>query len=214
MEAVAIEGTAKEVFKNYPISVAGKTGTAHVAGGPIKYSDGVYQASFVGYFPADAPEYTCIVVVKTKPHAPQHFGGQLAAPVFKEVATKLYAMYVEEKRKSILQIPADSTNHSYAGYAFDIKNVLNNLKIRYNDSSAKTNWSAANTYANNVVVKSQPVTKGIMPDLRNMNLRDALYLLEDMEVKVAANGKGKIVAQSIAPGFPINKNQKVTLVLN
>jgi len=214
MEAVIIEGTAKEVFKNYPIPVAGKTGTAHVAGGPVKYSDGVYQASFVGYFPADDPEYTCIVVIKTKPHAPQHFGGQLAAPVFKEVATKLYAMYVEEKRKSILQIPVDSTTHSYAGYAFDIRNVLTNLKIPYNDSSHKSNWSSADAFANNVVVKPQPISKGIMPDLRSMNLRDALYLLEDMNVKVSVNGKGKIVAQSISPGFPLTKDQKIILVLN
>jgi cell division protein FtsI/penicillin-binding protein 2 len=58
MEAVVTEGTAKDVFKDFPFTVAGKTGTAHVAGGDIKYYDGVYQASFVGYFPADQPEYT------------------------------------------------------------------------------------------------------------------------------------------------------------
>jgi cell division protein FtsI (penicillin-binding protein 3) len=214
MEAVVTEGTAKDVFKNYPIAVAGKTGTAHVAGGPVKYSDGIYQASFVGYFPADEPAYTCIVVIKTKPHAPIHFGGQLAAPVFKEVATKLYAMYVEGKRRSLLTIPPDSTVHSYAGNSFDIRNVLNSLKLHYNDSAAKSNWGSANTYANKVVVKSQAVTKGVMPDLRNMNLRDALYVLEDMDLKVSANGKGKVVAQNIAPGFPVNKDQKVILVLN
>ncbi len=92
MEAVVTEGTAKSVFVGLPFSVAGKTGTAHVAGGKLKYYDGVYQASFAGYFPADKPEYTCIVVIKTRPHAPFHYGGQLAAPVFKEVATKLYAI--------------------------------------------------------------------------------------------------------------------------
>ncbi|HEX2607374.1 MAG TPA: penicillin-binding protein 2, partial [Flavisolibacter sp.] len=84
MEAVVTEGTAKDVFKDSPFPVAGKTGTAHVAGGDIKYYDGIYQASFAGYFPADKPEYTCIVLIKTRPHAALHFGGQLAAPVFKE----------------------------------------------------------------------------------------------------------------------------------
>jgi cell division protein FtsI (penicillin-binding protein 3) len=58
MEAVVTEGTAKAVFADVPFAVAGKTGTAHVAGGNVKYYDGVYQASFVGYFPADKPEYT------------------------------------------------------------------------------------------------------------------------------------------------------------
>ena len=57
----------------------------------------MYQATFVGYFPADKPQYTCIVVIRTKPHAASHFGGTLAAPVFREIATKLYAMYVEKK---------------------------------------------------------------------------------------------------------------------
>ena len=80
-----------------PFAVAGKTGTAHVADGNIKYDDGVYQATFVGYFPAEQPQYTCIVVIRTKPHAFLHYGGQVAAPVFREIATKLYAMYVEKK---------------------------------------------------------------------------------------------------------------------
>ena len=104
MEAVVTEGTGKLAFKDMPFAVAGKTGTAHVADGKIKYDDGVYQASFVGYFPADKPQYTCIVVIRTKPHAAAHFGGLLAAPVFREIATKLYAMYVEKKKPSLYAV--------------------------------------------------------------------------------------------------------------
>jgi len=87
MEAVITEGTGKYAFKDMPFKIAGKTGTAHVADGSVKYSDGVYQASFVGYFPADQPQYTCIVVIRSKPHAAVHYGGSLAGPVFREVAT-------------------------------------------------------------------------------------------------------------------------------
>ena len=97
MEMVITEGTGKPAFKDMPFPVAGKTGTAHVADGNIKYYDMVYQASFVGYFPANDPVYTCIVVVRTKPHAALHYGGQIAAPVFREIAIKLYAMYIEQK---------------------------------------------------------------------------------------------------------------------
>ena len=111
MEAVVTEGTAKGIFKDSPFLVAGKTGTAHVSDGPIKYGDGMYQASFVGYFPADKPEYTCIVLVRTKPHAAIHYGGQLAAPVFKEIANKLYAMYVQKKKKTPVPIVKDSVAH-------------------------------------------------------------------------------------------------------
>jgi cell division protein FtsI (penicillin-binding protein 3) len=93
MEAVVTEGTGKYAFANMPFPVAGKTGTAHVSDGPLKYGAGVYQASFVGYFPANDPQYGCIVVIRTKSHAAIHYGGQLAGPVFKEIAMKLQAMH-------------------------------------------------------------------------------------------------------------------------
>ena len=53
-----------------------------------------------------------------------------------------------------------------------------------------------------------------MPDVSNMTLKDALYLLENMNLKVIVKGKGKIVAQDILPGTSIQKNQTVTLLLN
>ena len=88
MEGVVLHGTGTKARLDGYTS-GGKTGTAHVADGNIKYGDGVYQATFVGYFPANQPQYTCIVVIRSKPHAAVHFGGSLAGPVFREIATKL-----------------------------------------------------------------------------------------------------------------------------
>lgn len=214
MEAVVTEGTAKAVFADVPFPVAGKTGTAHVAGGNVNYHDGVYQASFVGYFPADQPEYTCIVVIKTKPHAAMHYGGQLAAPVFKEVATKLYAMYVQRKNVIPVQYKQDSTFQTYAGNTDDIKNILTLMNIGFHDSSNKKAWSTV--YINPVkpVMKATRVVKKLIPDVRNMSLKDALYLLENNNVKVVAKGRGKVVAQDVLPGTPVKKNQNITLLLN
>jgi cell division protein FtsI (penicillin-binding protein 3) len=214
MEAVAIEGTAKDVFKDSPFPVAGKTGTAHVAGGNIKYHHGVYQASFVGYFPADRPEYTCIVVVRTQPHAAQHYGGQLAAPVFREVANKLYAMYVQKKGTTVPQIKRDSLPRQYAGYAPEVKDVLSELSVKYRDAGKAEGWSQVVTADGTTEISSVGVSKKGIPDVRYMTLRDALYLLENLNVKVAARGRGKIVMQDLAPGTPITKNQTITLVLN
>lgn len=213
MEAVITEGTAKEAFRDFPFSVAGKTGTAHVAGGDIKYYDGVYQASFVGYFPANRPEYSCIVVIKTKPHAPLHYGGQLAAPVFKEIATKLYAQYVQGRKTMPFIIIPDSSQYNYAGYTPDLRKVFEELKVPHMDSSKANGWSLV--YNNNYkpVVKSEPVSRKVMPDVRNMTLKDALYLLENMDLKVLIKGRGKVVAQDILPGTPV-KNQTVTILLN
>ena len=214
MEAVTTEGTAKDVFKDFPFAVAGKTGTAHVADGTYGYYDGVYQASFVGYFPADQPQYTCIVVIKTKPHAPLHYGGQLSAPVFKEIATKLYAQYVQSKNTAPIPLIADSSLYEYAGYTPDVTSVFKTLNVNHIDSSGTNSWSWI--YSNNYkpVVKAEVVSKNTMPDVRSMTMKDALYLLENMNMKVIVKGRGKVVAQDVLAGTVINKNQTVTLLLN
>lgn len=214
MEAVSIEGTAKEVFKDFPFTVAGKTGTAHVADGTYGYHDGVYQASFVGYFPADQPEYSCIVVVRTKPHAAIHYGGQLAAPVFKEIATKLYAQFVQGKKTIPLNLVRDSSFYQYAGFTSDVKKVFNTLSVHHLDSVNNNQWSLV--YANNYkpVMKAGTLSKNTMPDVKNMTLKDALYLLENMNIKVLTQGRGKVAAQDVLPGSPIHKNQTITLLLN
>jgi cell division protein FtsI (penicillin-binding protein 3) len=213
MEAVITEGTGKPAFEGCQFPVAGKTGTAHVAGGNIKYYDGVYQASFAGYFPADNPKYTCIVVIKTKPHAAQHYGGQLAAPVFREVATKLYALYIQQKSSTPVQLPADSLERFFAGSADDIKNVLEEVGVSYKDSSVKADWSLASGMAQQATLKPALTGKSIMPDVRSMTLKDALYLLESKGLKVATKGKGKVLMQDITPGGTITKAQTVTLLL-
>lgn len=214
MEMVVTEGTAKRVFAGLPFAVAGKTGTAHVSDGPIKYNHGVYQASFVGYFPAENPQYTVIVVVRTKPHAASHFGGTVAAPVFREIATKLYAMYVDKKDPSGYAVKKDSTSYFYAGYTPDIKNVYDVLKVKYADSAAAGNWSMVYAANYQPVVKASAVKKKVMPNVRGMGLKDALYLLENMGVKVTVTGKGKIAAQSVPPGTELGKGVTVLLELS
>ncbi len=214
MEMVVTEGTAKRVFAGLPFAVAGKTGTAHVSDGPIKYNHGVYQASFVGYFPAENPQYTVIVVVRTKPHAASHFGGTVAAPVFREIATKLYAMYVDKKDPSLYAGKKDSASYFYAGYTPDIKNVYDVLKVKYADSASTSNWSMVYAANYQPVVKASAVKKKVMPNVRGMGLKDALYLLENMGVKVTVTGKGKIAAQSVPPGTELGKGITVLLELS
>lgn len=215
MEAVVTEGTAKLVFKDYPVMVAGKTGTAHVSDGSLRYGGGVYQASFVGYFPADKPQYTCIVVIKTAPHAALHYGGQLAAPVFKEIVTGIYSQYIKGAQNNPVHVIPDSADYIYAGAKENVHQVLQTLNVSYEDSSDK---SAALTEVHSYNYK--PVTKGIveskavMPDVRYMTLRDALYILESRKVKVVVKGKGKVMVQDVLPGTPITKNTTVTILLN
>ncbi len=220
MRAVVTEGTGRRALAGIPFAVAGKTGTAHVSDGAIKYSHGVYQATFVGYFPAEKPQYTCIVVVRTKPHAASHYGGTVAAPVFKEIATKLYSMYVEKKNPSQYATAKDSSGFFYAGNAKDIKNVFKTMNMKYRDSVAQNNW--ATVYASNYpkgsvsqpVIKATTVRQQIMPNVRGMGLKDAIYLLENMGLKVAIRGRGKIAMQSVAPGTALAKGITVILELS
>ena len=213
MRSVVQIGTGKPAFENMPFAVAGKTGTAHVADGNIKYNDGVYQATFVGYFPADQPQYTCIVVIRTKPHAFLHYGGQVAAPVFREIATKLYAMYVEKKDATNYVVTRDSSAYFYAGYTKDVKDVFSRLSVKYRDSAMQNNWT--HVYAQDAipVVKGTAVANKAMPNVKGMGLKDALYLLENMGVKVVAKGKGKIINQSIPAGTPLTKGFTVLVEL-
>ncbi|HMK27461.1 MAG TPA: penicillin-binding transpeptidase domain-containing protein, partial [Chitinophagaceae bacterium] len=221
MEMVVTEGTARKAFKDMPFAVAGKTGTAHVSDGKIKYDDGVYQATFVGYFPADKPQYTCIVVIRTRPHAASHFGGTLAAPVFREIATKLYAMYVEKKDPSMYAAKKDSAAYFYAGFTNDIKNVYRTTNVGYTDSVAQNNLPAGqagwgNVYSSNYqpVVKAINIRQQVMPNVRGMGLKDAIYLLENMGVKISVKGKGKIISQSVAPGTALAKGITIMLELS
>jgi cell division protein FtsI (penicillin-binding protein 3) len=220
MLAVTTDGTGKKAFKNALYRVAGKTGTAHVAGrddngNKIGYDAGIYQASFVGYFPYDKPQYSCIVVIRTKAHPKFHMGGEVSAPVFREISDKLYAVNAEHNSSiGTASLKKDSANFYYAGSSKDIKKVMQTLDVNYTDSSGKNDW--VRLYASNYqpVLNKETTNKQLMPDVKGMGLKDALYMLERMSVKVAANGKGKVKSQSIQPGAAIAKNQTVKIELN
>ena len=78
-------GTAKNIKSNN-IKIAGKTGTAQVGYGTDKVD---YISSFVGYFPAENPKYSCIVVINKPNKDKGYYGSDVAAPVFKRIAEKI-----------------------------------------------------------------------------------------------------------------------------
>lgn len=218
MRMVATDGTAKAVFKNFPFPVAGKTGTAHVADGTYGYDDGVYQASFVGYFPYGKPKYTCIVVIKTKPYSALHFGGQLAAPVFKEIAARLMATDVHEADSTsnfIITKRKDSINYFYTGIHNDIEFVMKKIGSKFIDST-KSNDEYSKVFKGTYQpeMKSYKMSNKTMPSLNGMGLKDALYICENMGLKVKITGIGKVKEQSVSEGSPVNKGQTISIELN
>ncbi len=208
-------GTGYALFREAPYTVAGKTGTALVANGKRGYTDHIYQSSFAGYFPASDPKYSCIVVIRNKPFAQKYYGGTVAAPVFKEVADKLFALESGTPREQVPGLmKADSSMYLYAGQAADIKTVMEGFRVSYQDSSGASPYSKAGGVPAQPFVREHPVAAEAMPDVKGMGLKDVLYLLENRNIKVVAKGKGKVSAQSVLAGTPIRKGQTVVVELN
>ena len=208
-------GTGYTLFKGASYKVAGKTGTALVANGKRGYSDHIYQSSFAGYFPADNPQYSCIVVIKNKPFAKKYYGALVAGPVFKEIADKLYAMNADKyNNSSLVNWTSDSTNYFYAGSTSAIKKIAGTLNLGYTDSAKDNQWSRMYAVNYNPVVKGQTLNPNQIPDVRGMGLKDALYALENMNIKVEVKGKGKVKTQNVEPGTSVAKNQTITIELN
>jgi cell division protein FtsI (penicillin-binding protein 3) len=208
-------GTGYSLFKTSSYPVAGKTGTALVADGKRGYADHIYQSSFAGYFPANDPIYSCIVVIRNKPFAKKYYGGAVAGPVFKEVSDKLYALQAErEKGRPLYTSVIDSSSYYYAGAADDLKNIMNELGMNYTDSSGKSDINFIADVNFQPVMKGRQSSRNSMPDIKGMGLKDVLYLLENKDVKVIAKGRGKVIAQSVNAGLPLAKGQTVIVELN
>jgi cell division protein FtsI (penicillin-binding protein 3) len=218
LEGVMVEGTGKELNNPY-YKIAGKTGTALVANGRHGYADHIYQSSFAGYFPADNPQYSCIVLIKNKPFAKKFYGAMVAGPVFKEIADKLVSLNSEKINSTYnssinLNSKADSNLFYYAGFTSSIRQILRSMNMNFQDSTGKIEWSRIYSGHEQTVMNKEIISRQAVPNVKGMGLKDALFLLENMNLKVAIRGKGKVVNQSIEPGTAFQKNQRITLELN
>jgi cell division protein FtsI (penicillin-binding protein 3) len=216
LEGVCTEGTARKLFLNSPYKVAGKTGTALVANGSRGYADQIFQSSFVGFFPAENPQYTILVVIVNKPHVVNHFGASVAGPVFKEIADRLYVTYVKQSSNSTVRnLGKDSNYFKSVGYKNDASKIMKELQMPYSDSTKVTDeWININGGGNTIAFLNCKTNGNSMPLLKGMGLKDAIYICETMGLKVSVNGKGKVVDQSINAGQPIARGQIINVALN
>lgn len=214
LEGVVLEGTGKTLKSSY-YSIAGKTGTALVANGNRGYSDKIYQSSFAGYFPADNPQYTIIVVIKNKAHAANFYGASVAGPVFKEIADQVYSLKVSQNHNALDAFKkGDSSFYNYAGYTKDIKRITEHLEVNVAKTEGRGNYSRIFKQGTDTVMSSQVISMKKMPLLTAMGLKDAVYLCENLGLKVMVRGKGKVALQSIPAGQNISKGQIVNIQLN
>jgi cell division protein FtsI (penicillin-binding protein 3) len=216
LEGVCINGTGKNLFKNSLYKVAGKTGTAKVANGNKGYGEGIFQSSFAGYFPADNPQYTCVVIIKNRPHAPIFYGASVAGPVFKEISDRLYSTYIQNKIGVTPISPIkDSQLFNYSISKMSLQTIAKQLSIQYQDSSLSSNdWIQLQGKGKTLKAAQQVISDSSMPNMTGMKLQDALWLCEKKGLLVKCVGKGKVVKQSIAQGEYIAKGQQILIELN
>lgn len=213
LAAVVTEGTARKPFEKALYQAAGKTGTAKVNDGVYKYRDGVYQSAFAGYFPVQQPKYSIIVVIKNKPRAANYYGGSVAAPVFREIADHLYKFTLEQQPPLQLHTAPDSARYLLAGNKKHLATLAGKLQLGFNDELGGT-WRRASLQHNKIVPQEFATPANVVPDVRGMGLKDALYLLEQQGMQVQVQGKGKVVQQSVLAGTPVAKGQPIVLYLN
>ncbi len=218
LEGVVENGTGKNL-KGASFKIAGKTGTARIANDKYGYEYGdkeySYQASFVGYFPADKPKYSCIVVVNA-PSKDKYYGSAISGPIFKEIADKVYANSIEIHES--VEVSEDSTikyvPYSKNGNQKDLQRIFTELHIPTNAKSPDSKWVVTVTKESEVDLEHRKVDEKQIPNVLGMGAQDALHILENMGLRVQIKGSGIIKTQSLQAGAAYKKGDRIVLELS
>ena len=206
MEGTVERGTASSI-KSDIYRIAGKTGTSEkVENG--KYTEKHY-VSFTGFFPAQNPKYSGIVVISNSKEG--GYGGKLAAPVFRQISDFIYKHFLLHPnplpKANQKQIPLVR-----AGFQKDVRLISDQLGIP-NESMTAEEWVFGKIESKKIVWKGNTLNQDLVPNVKGMTLKDALFLLENKGLIVRYIGSGKVVEQSIRAGTKATRGRKITITL-
>lgn len=218
LEKVVSEGLGKKAGSKQ-FHVSGKTGTAQVSQGKGGYKTGTmrYLVSFCGYFPSEAPKYSCIVAIQ-KPGLPAS-GGLMAGSVFSKIAERVFAKHLAQDLKeakdstSILIPEVKSGDVSAAHYVLN-RIQVSSAGISEESSDGKPVWGNVTCNPDKVLFSKKEINNKLVPSVIGMGAKDAVYLLENMGLKARISGVGKVRSQSIPAGNTLRKGQTIQLRLN
>lgn len=210
---VVEKGTGAAV-QSPAVRIAGKTGTAQIASGGVYRTSG-HQVSFCGYFPADEPKYSCIVVIR-RPRIGYPSGGTMSGGVVKSIAEKIYATHTVvdvrkmEQDSTAVMLPAVKSGDWQA-----LEDILDKLDVKYDSDSVSTTWVSSDFEKEDVrlALMDVAIREGMVPRVIGMGARDAVYLMEKAGLQVTISGSGRVVSQSVSPGQKAVKGQTVLLTL-
>lgn len=214
LEGVVEHGTASNL-KHANYKIAGKTGTAQIAKDGNYQRDKTYQASFVGYFPAEKPRYSCIVVVDS-PTNSVYYGNLVAGPIFKEISDKVYSTQVKMLEEVAVD-PAMAESRipfSKVSEKEDLMKALETLKIKTDVKAPDAQWAVATAEADTMEIIEREVIDNLVPRVVGMGAMDALFLLENSGLKVSMIGSGVVRQQSIIPGTRAVKGHEIIIYLS
>jgi cell division protein FtsI (penicillin-binding protein 3) len=199
LEGVVERGTARNI-KSKQYKIAGKTGTALISAAGTGYANKKYIGSFVGYFPADKPEFSCIVTITNPDKHKGFYGTVVAAPVFKALADKVYTQtyYLHpsntDKDSKLRKAPFAS------GSMQDLNILASDLKIGFSNAYSRYDWVDVKTRGDEHKFIEKDIRENRVPYLKGMCLKDAIYILENLGLRVAYDGLGLVASQSLRAG--------------
>jgi cell division protein FtsI (penicillin-binding protein 3) len=212
LEGVVLEGTGKLVIKNKLYSVAGKTGTAQIANGKLGYGEKTsHQTSFCGYFPADKPKYSMIVVISNPHYSGSHLAAWVSGPVFRKIADRVYAndLNINQQPAQLKFVGNTNLPKVKHGNVKALKQVYEKLGVKPLYASATTGIdTSAGISFEDVKYKT-----GTVPAVAGMGLSDALYTLGNAGYKPVVRGAGAVASQSVPAGNVLRKGSKIFIEL-
>jgi len=213
LRGVVQRGTARLV-NSREYQIAGKTGTSQKRVGRVYKK--IYKTSFAGYFPADDPKYSCIIMIYN-PKRGKRSGGTIAAPVFRKIADQLHARDVEMRKivtsGTFNRVDISNFPIKHIGNKKDLDIIAKELGIVTVDSSGTMDWVKPIPRKVAVQWKKHRMSSRGVPNVIGMTLRDALYVLENRKLQVSFAGRGRVKSQSVMPGAAMPSDGKILLIL-
>ncbi len=212
LEDVVDEGTAS-MIRSDRLKLAGKTGTALLSQGKSGYKAGgrSYQVSFCGYFPADDPEYSCIVVIRN-PRVGYPSGGGMSGMVFKNIAERTYAQSTtkdEIERDTTYRYHPEIKNGNYES----LVTALSELDLDVENTNEDWDWCTTRNGEDGVEIAQLEMIDNLTPSVYGMGANDAVYLLESKGLRVQLYGRGKVYSQSKPRGSRYHKGETIMIKL-
>ena len=213
LEQVVSIGTGKNA-RSKSFKVAGKTGTAQIWTKAGKTS--AYLLSFVGYFPADAPRYSCIVCIQKRG---MPASGGMSAKVFHHISEGILAqnlkLDVKDARDSLSVVIPNVKNGNLVAADYVLSHLGVSTVNDWTGDGSNAVWGSATQKTKQQIGLNQEKQfgGGHIPNVIGMGARDAVYQIEKRGVRVRLKGRGRVVKQSLEPGHTIKKGDICELQL-